>query len=515
MKNGRDTKELYRQLRAQPWDQLWTQEVPRFDRAAPRERFENVAVVRAVGVVFSESGPAAQRDEVGQWLRKLLQDPEEKIRRYAMAALPKIGAGAADEAELLALIRPGTSGREAKFLGRTLDKIGGEATLKSLAESGGLGTLSAQTEQKVRAKVARAQSPSRIILDRAVPEFDGLRLHLRGRAGLEEIVRAEVEAQGKFRMLEVQSGLVAITPRAAFSLADIFALRCFGTVGLVLDVAPAENSDAQIEALAVIIASPSSHRLLAALTAGAIRYRLDFVAKGHQRAAVRLVANRAYALCPEILNDAREAPWAIDIHPGADGESVELRPRLSPDPRHAWRLDDVPAASHPPLAACMARLAGRQENERVWDPFCGSGLELIERTLLGGVMRVFGTDRSADAIGIAQRNFAAALPGFSGARFVRSDFRDFAARENIPVRSLTLIISNPPLGRRIPIPNLRGLFHDLFAAAAALLAPGGRLVFTNPFRMESPEPSLKLQSRQTVDLGGFECRLEMYGKSAR
>ena len=61
-------------------------------------------------------------------------------------------------------------------------------------------------------------------------------------------------------------------------------------------------------------------------------------------------------------------------------------------------------------------------------------------------------------------------------------------------------------------------FADLPAAVsrlAALLAPGGRLVFTNPFRMESPQPSLRLDSRQVVDLGGFECRLEMYRKLAR
>src|SRR5205085_6866374 len=113
--------------------------------------------------------------------------------------------------------------------------------------------------------------------------------------------------------------------------------------------------------------------------------------------------------------------------PAAHGDSVELRPRLSPDPRHAHRLADVPAASHPPLAACMARLAGRQENESVWDPFCGSGLELIERALLGGVRRVFGSDRSAEAVAITGRNFAAAQPGTVAARFTCCDFRDFDA----------------------------------------------------------------------------------------
>ena len=512
MKSGNTGKELYRRLRALPWERLWTEEVARFDRATPRERFDTVSVIRAVGVVFSESGPAGQRDEVREWLRKQLKDREEKIRRYAMAALPKIGAGAGEEAELLALLRTGTNEREAKFLGRTLDKIGGEATLEILAATS---ALPAQTEQKVRASVARSQRPSAILLNRAVSDFAGLRIHLRGRAGLEAIVREEVEAQGKFRVVEVQPGLVAIAAAAPFTLAEIFVLRCFDTVGFVLGTAKSASDAAPIEALAGIIASPLSQRLLGTLTEGAIRYRLDFVAKGHQRAVVRDVTNRAYALCPKILNDAREAPWAIDIHPSVQGDSVELRPRITPDPRHAFRLDDVPAASHPPLAACMARLAGRQENESVWDPFCGSGLELIERALLGGVRGVFGTDLSDRAIDIARRNFAAAKPNFTGAHFSCCDFRDFARNENLAARGITLIISNPPLGRRVPIRNLRGLFDDFFAVAAKVLAPGGRLVFTNPFRMESPQPSLKLVSRQVVDLGGFECRLELYRKLAR
>lgn len=512
MNSARTGKDLYKQLRALPWARLWSEEVARFDRAGARERFERVAVIRAVGVVFAESGPAAQAEEVKGWLRGLLRDPEEKVRRYAMAALPKIGAGAGEEAELLALLRQTTSAREEKFLGQTLDKIGGAATLETIEKAGG---FSPRTEQRVKASVARSASPSTVRLEAELADFDRLRIHLRGRRGLEGLMREEVEEQGKFRVVEVQRGLVALAPLAPFTLGEVFALRCFDTVGFVLGLVKRASAAESVESLAAVIASPLAERLLAALTEGAIRYRLDFIGKGHQRGAVRLVADRAYALCPRILNDAREAPWAVDIHATTRGDSVELRPRLSPDPRHTYRLDDVPAASHPPLAACLARLAGRVEDESVWDPFCGSGLELIERTLRGGVCRVFGTDRSAAAIRIAEQNFAAARLGPVRARFLRGDFRDFPALAGLAPGSLSLIITNPPLGRRVRIPNLRGLFDDLFAIAARMLAPGGRLVFTNPFRMESPEPTLRLQSRQVVDLGGFDCRVEVYRKAGR
>ncbi len=512
MKKNNTSKELYKRLRTVPWPQLWGEEVARFDQATPRARFERVSVIRAVSVVFSESGPVEQEEEVKQWLLRLLHDPEEKIRRYAMAALPKIGAGASEEAELLALLRTTTSAREEKFLGQTLGKIGGAATSVTLEAAGG---FSSQTVQRVKANVARVQSPSAVRLDRVLSDFKHLRIQLRGRGGLEGIVRDEVEEQGMFRVEDVDRGLVVITALAPFKLADIFALRCFGTVGFDLGLVKSASEAGSIEALASRIASPLALRLLEALTEGSIRYRLDFIGKGHQRGTVRLVANRAYALCPRILNDAREAPWAVDIHTTRRGASVELRPRVTPDPRHVYRLDDVPAASHPPLAACMARLGGRMEYEIVWDPFCGSGLELIERALLGGVSRIYGTDRSAAAVGITGRNFAAARLDFVETHFICCDFRDFATMQGLPPNSLTLIITNPPLGRRVRIPNLRGLFDDLFSVAARMLQPGGRLVFTNPFRMESPQPSLKLQSRRIVDLGGFDCQLEVYRKIER
>ena len=511
MSNGPTNKEVYHHLRALPWEKLWTEEVPRFTQASPRERFENVSVIRAVGVVFPQSGPTALRAEVQLWLRELLLDPEEKIRRYAIAALPKVGATGTDEAELLKLLRTTKNPREEKFLGQALDKIGGSATLETIAASG-RGSL--QTIQKIQASLARRDTPSTVRLDHLLPESEAQRIHLRCRAGLEGILRAELEEQGKFRIIGGGRGLVAVTPLVPITLADIFALRCFGTLGIVLGLVRTQQEAQSIESLAQIISSPATTRLLLALTEGSLRYRLDFIGRGHQRSAVRLVANRAYALSQAILNDPREAPWAIDVHQNKSGDSVELRPRTSPDPRHPYRLGDVPAASHPPLAAAMARLAGAQEQERIWDPFCGSGLELIERSLQGGVESVFGTDRNAQAIAIAERNFAAATLPTINAHFICSDFRDWEKIAGLTHQSLSLIVTNPPLGRRVRVPNLRSLFHDLFCVAAEVLRPGGRMVLTNPFQMDSPTDLLRLQSRQVVDLGGFDCQLEVYKKTS-
>ena len=517
-KEQKPGKELYQQLRRLSCDKLWNVEVPRFDRATPAEREARVAVIRAVGVVFSELGTPAQKAAARPWLRQLLHDPAEKVRRYAMAALPKLGAPADAEAELLTLLKTTTVEREKKFLGQTLEKIGGTATLAEL--QAGAGGLSAQTELKVRARVARGESPSVVSLSRVLGDFAGLRIHLRGRRGLEQIVRAEVEeyirAHGKFRIEDVASGLVALTAIAPFSLGDIFSLRCFGTVGFVLGEvgAGAGDSAAEVEALASLITSPLSRKLLTTFTEGSLRYRLDFAAKGHQRGAVRLVANRAYALCPEILNDPRLAPWTISICPAARGNTVELVPHFTPDPRLRFRQQDVPAASHPPLAACLARLAGPMEDDVVWDPFCGSGLELIERALLGGVRAIYGTDLSDEAIAASQKNFAAANVKSVPAKFVCADFLAFAKVPGLGLNSVTLVITNPPMGRRVQLPDLRGLIANLLAVAAAVLRPGGRLVFANPVTLGNLPRSLKLESSVVVDMSGFDCRLEAYRKVA-
>jgi len=502
-------KELYRQLRGLSREQL-REEMARFDQAGPKERVQRVAVVRAVGVAFGAAS-AAQRTEVRSWLLRLLQDPAEKVRRYAAAALPKIGAGPSAEPELLSLLKKSSGERETRHVARALHKIGGRATLDAVD---GLPGLSRQTELKVKANIAREESPGAIRMKALLVDFQRIRLHLRCRKGLEKLVREEAEeyiaAHGKFRVVHAASRVVELAPVAPFSLVDVYQLRCFATVGFVLGTAKGDSSPAQAEALARLITSPLSRFILTALTEGPARYRIDFVAAGHQRGAIRQVASRAYELCPEILNDARRAPWSVDVYPTGGGFGVELRPRLYPDPRMFYRTDDVAAASHPPLAACMARLAGACEDEVVWDPFCGSGLELVERALRGGVSRLYGTDVSREAIAIAEANFKAAKLAGVKAKFACCDFRDQAAMLGLAPGSVTLVVTNPPMGRRVRVPGLRRLFEDLFDVSATVLKPGGRLIFANPLTLEPKDGRLKLEYRQVVDLGGFDCRLELW-----
>lgn len=502
MKKPNPGKEDYRRLRLLTCEQLWSEDRPLFEAGDARGRMARVGVVRAVGVVFSESGTPAQKANARVWLRGLLQDPEEKIRRYAMSALPKIGADSTDEEALLALIKAPATDREKNSLSSTLEKIGGTATLEAVPD------LSPDSRQKLAANVARQADPGEIDRQRLLSDWAGVRIRLHCRRGLEHLLADEVNMVlgpgKKFRRVECRPGGVELEARAAFSLGELLTLRCFHTLGFV---AGGSSSDSDPRAVAAAMTSSMVGQILRTFTRGAIRYRLEFGSGRQSNTEVRDVADRVHALCPEFLNDPREALWQIMVV--ARG-GLELRPRFRPDPRFAYRRRDVPAASHLPLAAAMVRLAGARENESVWDPFCGSGSELIERALKGGVSRIFGSDRSAEATAIARENLLAAFADPPTFVFSVADFRDF--RSFLGTGEISLILTNPPMGRRVPIPDLPELIADFFRVAAEVLTPGGRLVLANP-RPEVPVPhSLQRVVRQKIDLGGFDVQLEKFVK---
>ena len=81
---------------------------------------------------------------------------------------------------------------------------------------------------------------------------------------------------------------------------------------------------------------------------------------------------------------------------------------------------------------------------------------------------------------------------------------------------VSLMITNPPLGRRVKVHNLHALFQDLFRLAASALRPGGRCVFINPLRLRPPaggevDAALMLEGHVTVDIGlRRDCSVEVW-----
>jgi 23S rRNA G2445 N2-methylase RlmL len=508
-------KEVYKQLRTESWESLWEREVPHFDTGTAEERLARVGLVRAMGVVAVEKATQAQRQQTREWLTSLLQDPEEKIRRYAMNALPKLGGGAESEKAVLELLDKPKGEREVKNVSETLSKIGGEATLEKLEALHDENEALHQAEQKVKAQLARKDEPASIKLDAKIKETKKLRIHLRTRRGMEGFVRDELLAHPKlksrFKIVRTSPACVALSALRPFTLADVYELRTFGSINFVLGVV-AKDEVNHTAAMAKIIASEQTQLLCNKLTEGQPRYRLQFMRAKVPPRKVQDIVNAAFALCPDLLNDSRKSPWAIEVYPEKVGQSVELRPRVSPDPRFTYRVDDVPASTHPPLAAAMAQLAGIEENESIWDPFCGSALELIERARLGGVDSIVASDRDQDAVAVARLNFESAGIESGKVALHLGSFRNYEKVTGIARQSISLILANPPLGRRVRIEDLQGLIREFFQVASDTLRPGGRLVFINPLKLDSHDPTLKLEARHLVDIGGFDCRVEKWVK---
>jgi 23S rRNA G2445 N2-methylase RlmL len=516
--SANSAKEVYKQLRTESWETLWEREVPLFDTGSAAERLARVGLVRAIGVVALEKATQIQRQQTRQWLTGLLQDPEEKIRRYAMNALPKLGGNVESEQAVLDLLDQAKGEREIKTLGDTLSKIGGEASLEKLQALHDEHDVLHLAEQKVKAQLARQAEPAQIRLNAKIKETRNLRIHLRTRRGLEPFVRSELldhpRLKGRFKILRTSPGCVALSALRPFTLADLYELRTIGSVNFVLGVV-AKDEHRHTSALAKIIASKQTQLLCRKLTEGQPRYRLQFMRVKVPSRKVQAVVNEAFALCPDLLNDSRQSPWAIEIYPEKVGQSVELRPRVLPDSRFTYRVDDVPASTHPPLAAAMAQLAGVQENDVIWDPFCGSGLELIERFRLGGVDSIIASDIDENAVEGARLNFTSAGIASGQVAVHRGDFRNYEKVTGIAAASIGLIVANPPLGRRVRIDDLTGLVTEFFQIAAKTLRPGGRLVFINPLKLESPAAELSLEARHLVDIGGFDCRVEKWVKTAK
>ncbi len=504
-------KEVYKELRTHSWESLWGHEVPSFDAGTPEYRRERVGLVRAMGVVALKKTTLEQKALTKQWLMGLLQDPEEKVRRYAMAALPKLGGNEESERALLSLLDDARDEREIKYLSRSLDKVGGSATLKKLESLGEGSVVPPQTEHKVKAQLAREEQPRAIRLDAKLSRFRGLRIHLRTRRGMEQFVREELFAhprlKDRFKLLKVSPGCIAITTQATFTLNDIYQLRTFGSIHFVLGVVP-KAKDIDVAAFAEVIASPLCQRLCKELTVGQARYRLEFIRTKVPRSKTQVIANAAYAQCKDLLNDPRQSPWAIDVYPEKVGHSVELSPRVLPDPRFAYRVDDVPASTHPPLAAAMAQVATPIDGDLAWDPFCGSAQELIECTRLAKLEQVIASDIDAQAIEVAAQNFEQAGVNPDVVTLENCDFRE----HSVPAGSVSLIICNPPLGRRVRVADMKELFTEIFKLASNRLKPDGRFVLLNPLKSDSVTTSLTLESSQKVDVGGFDCRLEKWVK---
>ena len=100
--------------------------------------------------------------------------------------------------------------------------------------------------------------------------------------------------------------------------------------------------------------------------------------------------------------------------------------------------------------------------------------------------------------------------GVKGARLAPGD-----ATEYSPGAAPTLIITNPPMGRRLARGEgaLAALVDRFLHNVGRVLAPDGRLVWTSPMPRRTAERAreagLRVESVQDVDMGGFTAQLQV------
>lgn len=169
----------------------------------------------------------------------------------------------------------------------------------------------------------------------------------------------------------------------------------------------------------------------------------------------------------------------------------------------------MPAASHPTVAAALARIAAVRGDDVVWDPFVGSGAELVERALLGPYQSLIGSDIDAHALQAAKENLDAA--GVE-ARLEQAD-----ALAHAP-EGVTLVVTNPPMGRRASrTAGLADTLDGFLLHAASVLVPGGRLAWLAPWpkraRAAASRAGLKLEWARVVDMGGFDAEMQLWFRS--
>jgi len=426
-----------------------------------------------------------------------LSEGSPRCRRLAASALGKLGDARAEEPLLGAMAAAPLD--LLRVIAEALGKVGAERAELALLARSDVDPEFVRRKEQARLLIARRTSRADIAhieLDRALPR--ALSLRVTCRRGLARLLAEELAA---FSPVVSSDGSVDISHRG--SLRELLVARTALGFGLLVR----EDDEAPERPVRIAEALTRSDTLaaVAAWTRGPARFRLEWQAGGHQRAASWAVAREVGRRTSEFVNDPRAASWLVEVSPDSRAP-LRLSPLLDPDPRFAYRRRDVPAASHPTLAAALARVGGVRKDDVVWDPFVGSGLELVERALLGPASKLIGSDLDPKALAAARENLESA--GIQNYELVEGDARTLAAA------GVTLIITNPPMGRRVARDGSLGALLEAFVKRISqLLGADGRAVLLSPLPERTAnwarQAGLVCTRGTLVDLGGFSAELQV------
>ena len=471
-------------------------------------------LARLLGRVASELASDGASDEARAWLIGALADADLKTRHTAARALGKLRPADAAQREVLerALLEAWDAARgddDRRALADALGKVGSKAARDRLAApaSPGLAQKATRATLMIDRGAAR-ERPGAIDLTRAPEQPIAVRFH--ARTGLEEIVCAELGDAWRPRV----AGPGLVDARLSGPLGTATAIRTAVEVGFPLDPLQRPAGEDTAEAIVRALTDPRALAVFRTFTRsehGArapIRFRLAWTHGGHRRALAWRCAELVAAATTELVNDPTESTWEVVVDDHADRVSIELMPRGFVDERFAYRGATVAASSHPTIAAALVRLVPPRPDDVVWDPFVGAGAELVERARLAPYKALIGTDLERAAIDAARANLGAA--GIAEATLVVADAVTYEPRD------VTLIVTNPPMGRRVQRGTHADLLERFVDHAARVLVPGGALVWAAPepraLHARAERAGLVLDHAFTVDMGGFPAEMSVHRK---
>jgi hypothetical protein len=461
---------------------------------------------RLVGRIARATGTATLQD----FLRERLVDTDPKTRRNAIIALGKLTGPGIEEALLETWTREAEV-EHRRSVATALGKAGGLRALDLLRH---VETSDAELRRildEAILKIERTQlrlEPTHLDSSRRAPRPLPIVFHCR--AGIDHLLAAEISEDLQPR----PAGPGRVQATLSGPLARLFDSRLMLRFTFPLPPEPVGKDGDAIQAIVRALVSPEALSIFRTWTVGTIRYRLEWRAAGHRRAATWRCATAVSRRTAELLNDPTDSPWEAVVtekrNPGEHRVEVELWPRGLDDPRFTYRRRQVPAASHPTLAAALIRLSDAEPKDVVWDPFVGSGTELIERALAGPYRHLIGSDTDPAAVEAARVNLQAAKVQRSG--LTVSDARLFE-----PAARVTRIITNPPMGRRVLEHRELGPLYDAFLVhASRILAPSGRLAWISPLPGRTADAArragLSVTFRGAVDMGGFTAEMQVFKK---
>ena len=475
-----------------------TELLQRFEQASDEAK---ARMVRTLGRFVAEPAVRAA-------LLDCLSDPNPVTRRRAATALGHARGSEVENALLEAWTRdadPVMHRRIAEALG----KVGTALSLATLEEAllapdAELGRIA----RRALAMVQRTESrPARGAIDPSKTASRPVRVEFEARRGIEEILIDELRAIPELSDVQ-KHGPGRIIAELRGPLEPLFGARTMLSFVFPLPPEPRHAGESSADAIGRALSSEVAREVLATWTSGAVRYRIRWADGRHRRAETWSVARAIDGAHPHLVNDPTSSLWEFRVTETQDLVEIALAPRALDDPRFTWRRADVPAASHPTIAAALARIAGARDGDVVWDPFVGSAAELIERSRLGGVVALLGTDTDARALEAARENIAAA--GVH-ARLEQMDALDWRPR------GVTLVLTNPPMGRRASrTADLAPMLDRFVAHAADVLVHGGRLVWIAPWparaRAVAAQCGLALDWASDVDMGGFDAQIQRFLK---